>query len=101
MIEDVLLQDLEEHNVRVERNSPFVSCFTKSQDDHPNVVTCRDTSTDTDKVVNARYVVGCDGAHSKVRQSLHNVVMEGESGHASWGVLDGTLVEKTSKWEQP
>lgn len=89
MVEDVLLQDLEEHNAYVERNSPFVSLATPSTDGSGNQVFCQDTITKASKVVNARYVVGCDGAHSKVRTNLENVVMHGETGHASWGVLDG------------
>lgn len=39
------------------------------------------------RVVRARYVVGCDGARSKVRTSLgHN--LKGEAARQLWGVMD-------------
>ncbi|CAJ2510905.1 Uu.00g065300.m01.CDS01 [Anthostomella pinea] len=39
------------------------------------------------KVFKAKYVIGCDGAHSKVRRSL-GIAMEGDSTDAIWGVMD-------------
>ncbi|KAB8211241.1 FAD binding domain-containing protein [Aspergillus parasiticus] len=38
-------------------------------------------------VVEAKYLVGCDGAHSWVRKQL-GLRLEGESSSDSWGVLD-------------
>ncbi|OGM48511.1 FAD monooxygenase [Aspergillus bombycis] len=40
-----------------------------------------------DTVVEAKYLVGCDGAHSWVRKQL-GLRLEGESSNDSWGVLD-------------
>ncbi len=39
------------------------------------------------ETVNARYVVGCDGARSIVRQSLGRV-LRGDSANQAWGVMD-------------
>ena len=39
------------------------------------------------ETVRARYVVGCDGAHSTVRKSLGNS-MHGDSANQAWGVMD-------------
>jgi 2-polyprenyl-6-methoxyphenol hydroxylase-like FAD-dependent oxidoreductase len=39
------------------------------------------------EVVKARYVVGCDGARSIVRQSLGRE-LRGDSGNQAWGVMD-------------
>jgi phenol 2-monooxygenase len=39
------------------------------------------------ETVRARYVVGCDGAHSTVRRSL-GLAMEGDSANRAWGVMD-------------
>jgi 2-polyprenyl-6-methoxyphenol hydroxylase-like FAD-dependent oxidoreductase len=43
------------------------------------------------EVVAARYVVGCDGARSTVRQLL-NLEMRGDSANKAWGVMDLLLV---------
>ncbi|MGL4242768.1 MAG: FAD-binding monooxygenase [Beijerinckiaceae bacterium] len=39
------------------------------------------------EVVRARYVVGCDGARSAVRQSI-GLTLEGDSANKAWGVMD-------------
>ncbi len=44
------------------------------------------TGTQTE-TIKAKYVVGCDGAHSWTRRQI-NSVMEGEQTEYIWGVLD-------------
>jgi phenol 2-monooxygenase len=39
------------------------------------------------EMVRARYVVGCDGAHSTVRRSIGRE-MKGDSANSAWGVMD-------------
>src|SRR5690606_35809786 len=39
------------------------------------------------ETVNARYVVGCDGAHSTVRDSIGRV-LRGDAANRAWGVMD-------------
>ncbi len=39
------------------------------------------------ETVRARYVVGCDGAHSTIRKSLRRL-MRGDSVNQAWGVMD-------------
>ena len=39
------------------------------------------------EMVKARYVVGCDGAHSTVRKSIGRM-LRGESANQAWGVMD-------------
>lgn len=61
-----------------------------SADDYP--VTVRLERIDPEhegqvEVVKARYVVGCDGARSKVRQSLGRS-LHGDSANQAWGVMD-------------
>ena len=41
--------------------------------------------------INARYLVGCDGAHSVVRKS-QGLALVGESSNKAWGVMDLLLV---------
>jgi phenol 2-monooxygenase len=62
--------------------------------DYPVSVTLERTDPDHDgqqEVVAARYVVGCDGARSTVRQLL-NLEMRGDSASKAWGVMDLLLV---------
>ncbi|CAE6375702.1 unnamed protein product [Rhizoctonia solani] len=69
--------------VRVEQGvSPI---WMNYEDDYVNVQ-LRD-STGNLEVVRAKYVVGCDGAHSWVRSQL-GYTMEGDHSNAVWGVID-------------
>ena len=43
--------------------------------------------TEQTKTVHARYVVGCDGARSKVRKSM-GLELKGEAARQLWGVMD-------------
>ncbi len=49
-------------------------------------VACVNRPEDTE-TIRAKYVVGCDGAHSKVRSEL-GLVLEGTSARQLWGVMD-------------
>jgi phenol 2-monooxygenase (NADPH) len=59
------------------------------QGDHPVLVTlARANGADGDLLrVRARYVVGCDGARSRVREAIGRK-LEGDSAHQAWGVMD-------------
>ena len=57
---------------------------------HPVRVTLERTTADgepTIETVKARYVVGCDGARSGVRQSIKQE-LRGDSASQAWGVMD-------------
>ncbi|KAI5206374.1 tetracycline 6-hydroxylase protein [Aureobasidium subglaciale] len=47
--------------------------------------------------VRARYVVGCDGARSAVRQAL-GLRLEGDSANQAWGVMDILAVSDFPDW---
>ncbi|TIA52623.1 tetracycline 6-hydroxylase protein [Aureobasidium pullulans] len=47
--------------------------------------------------VRARYVVGCDGARSAVRQAL-GLKLEGDSANQAWGVMDVLAVTDFPDW---
>lgn len=88
MLEDVLIDDLAERGVSVQRNSPFVSC---SRDHEGKLdVIYEDRAAGESRVVKANFLVGCDGARSQVREFIPDAQLEGEMTNASWGVLDGT-----------
>ena len=59
-------------------------------DDHPVTVTLKDASGINwwaTRTVRANYVVGCDGAHSKVRKAIGGE-LHGDAAHQAWGVMD-------------
>ncbi|GGD75053.1 FAD-dependent monooxygenase [Croceicoccus mobilis] len=58
--------------------------------DHPVEVTLESTapgSAGERSTVNARYVVGCDGARSTVRRAIGGA-LHGDAAHQAWGVMD-------------
>lgn len=59
-------------------------------EDYPVTVTLKDATGLqwwATRTVHARYVVGCDGAHSKVRKSIGGE-LHGDAAHQAWGVMD-------------
>lgn len=90
MIEDVFLEDMKTRGLEVKRNRAFVSCKTLDSSDIVET-TYEDTTSGELKTILSHYVVGCDGAHSKVRKSIPGVEMLGQSGQSAWGVIDGVL----------
>jgi len=68
----------------------FVGLVIDDGDDHPVEVTLRHTAGDKEGqecTVKAKYVVGCDGARSRVRDSIGRKHIGAVSNHA-WGVMD-------------
>ncbi|PYH55136.1 uncharacterized protein BO96DRAFT_435470 [Aspergillus niger CBS 101883] len=91
MLEDVLIKDIEERGGSVQRNSPFVSVSKTSDGSGELEVIYNDNTTNTQKPIRTKYLVGCDGARSKVRDFIPGAQLEGEMSNASWGVLDGII----------
>ena len=54
--------------------------------DYPVAVTLVD-STGAERLVHAKYVVGADGARSRVRDSI-GVTLDGDQANHAWGVMD-------------
>jgi phenol 2-monooxygenase len=65
----------------------FVKLKVDSTGDYPVVVTMRDVEKDTERTIRAKYVVGCDGARSAVRQSI-GAEPRGDYANHAWGVMD-------------
>lgn len=64
--------------------------LTQDLDAYPITATFKltgDAAEDKTDTVKARYVVGCDGARSKVRKSM-DIPLEGDSANKAWGVMD-------------
>ena len=68
-------------------NLEFATLTVEPGDDHPVVVTLRDLVSGAERTVRANYVVGCDGARSKVREAIGAVASGSFANHA-WGVVD-------------
>jgi phenol 2-monooxygenase len=54
----------------------------------------------TKETIQARYLLGCDGAHSWVRKQL-GLKLEGASRDVSWGVLDAFPITDFRKCSIP
>ncbi|KAF3001819.1 hypothetical protein E8E13_003260 [Curvularia kusanoi] len=91
MVEAIFEDDLRERGVTVLRNTAFESLEYTPQMIRPLTVSCRQNVSQTKKSFATRYVVGCDGAHSKVRRAIPGSSLIGASSDAVWGVLDGVL----------
>ena len=65
----------------------FVTLRVEAEGDHPVVVTLKDAASGALKTVRARYVVGCDGARSRVRDAI-GVALRGDFANHAWGVVD-------------
>jgi phenol 2-monooxygenase (NADPH) len=65
----------------------FVTLKVETEGEYPVVVTLRDVATGTPTMVRAKYVVGCDGARSGVREAI-GAVPRGDFANHAWGVVD-------------
>ena len=68
----------------------FVGLEVDDDAEYPVTATLRHTAgpqEGSERTVKAKYVVGCDGARSKVRESIGSVLAGDQANHA-WGVMD-------------
>ncbi|HEY9292524.1 MAG TPA: FAD-binding monooxygenase [Microlunatus sp.] len=68
----------------------FLTLDVAEDGDHPVTVTLRHTSGDREpstRTVKAKYVIGCDGARSPVREAIGRELVGDRANHA-WGVMD-------------
>ncbi|MDN8616052.1 FAD-binding monooxygenase [Variovorax ginsengisoli] len=65
----------------------FVTLKVEPEGEHPVVVTLRDVAKGSETTVRAKYVVGCDGARSGVRESI-GAMPHGDFANHAWGVVD-------------
>ena len=68
----------------------FVDLEVDDDAEYPVTVTLRHTAgpaEGSERTVKAKYVVGCDGARSKVRQSIGST-LAGDAANHAWGVMD-------------
>ncbi|KAI1634281.1 FAD binding domain-containing protein [Biscogniauxia mediterranea] len=89
MVEGTLLEDLRKSGIEVRRNSSFSSY---NSHDHSTRLQIQFTQSGENKAtIEANYLVGCDGARSRVRNAIPNTHADALPHESYWGVLDGEL----------
>jgi phenol 2-monooxygenase len=88
-LQQYLLDYMRMSPTRLEANYglEFVDLKVEPEGEHPVVVTLRDVVTSRHTTVRAKYVVGCDGARSRVREAI-GAVPRGDFANHAWGVVD-------------
>ncbi|HEX7380771.1 MAG TPA: FAD-dependent monooxygenase [Nevskiaceae bacterium] len=89
-IHDYLLGDMQRSPTHLVPNyqQEFIDLHVDRRQKYPVEVTLRDMQIGgTDRQIRARYVVGCDGAHSRVRKMIGRELHGDKANHA-WGVMD-------------
>ncbi|KAI0012444.1 FAD binding domain-containing protein [Xylariaceae sp. FL0662B] len=92
VVEGVFLDDLRKRGIEVKRSHHFVN-FTQREDDERLLeIECKHSETEEKDITVSKYIVGCDGARSKVRNCIPDTYSVGKSHESVWAVLDGELI---------
>jgi phenol 2-monooxygenase (NADPH) len=88
-MQEYLLEYMRKSPTRLEPDYgvEFVRLAVDAEGEYPVRVTLRNVASGREKSIRARYVVGCDGARSLVRQSI-GAVPRGDFANHAWGVMD-------------
>ncbi|MDR8396561.1 FAD-binding monooxygenase [Paraburkholderia sp. USG1] len=82
------------HRLEPDYDLEFVDMTRDASDKYPVCVTLRRTDAarlGEEVTVRARYVVGCDGARSRVRTAIGQT-LNGDAANHAWGVMDALAV---------
>ena len=89
--ESSLQSELSNHDVQVERPSTVVSMTRDNEGEYPIRATVMHMQEGKGtEEVECKYVLGCDGAHSDIRQQL-GISNEGETSETHAGVVDALI----------
>jgi 2-polyprenyl-6-methoxyphenol hydroxylase-like FAD-dependent oxidoreductase len=96
LIERAFLRDMARHNLRVTRPWEFKHFELQSSAGYqsPVLVTLQNVSTKEEKTVRAKYLIGCDGGRSAVRNIMardYAVEMKGDWVDTLWGAIDAVV----------
>ncbi|KAI1146765.1 FAD binding domain-containing protein [Nemania diffusa] len=93
-VERIYIRDLSRHKQLVERSSILKGYSKVARDDpqgpepdHAIRATILNERTGAESVVEAKYLVGCDGAASMIRKSV-GIPFDGVSTDIYWGIMD-------------
>ncbi|KAI8375785.1 FAD binding domain-containing protein [Blakeslea trispora] len=87
--ESSLQSQLSDHDVQVERPSTVVQMEREPESTYPVIATVMHLGKQSEQV-RCKYLLGCDGAHSDIRQQL-NISYEGTTTETHAGVLDALI----------
>ena len=73
--------------LEVDYGLEFVRLTVESEGQHPVRVTLRSVDNGSQTTIRAKYVVGCDGARSRVRDAI-GAKPQGDFANHAWGVVD-------------
>lgn len=91
MVEGMFVDDLRQSGFEVHRASRFESFNYESADGQSRLNATIKRNDGTESTVQADFLVGCDGARSRVREGIPGTYAGGSSHDSYWGVLDGEL----------
>jgi phenol 2-monooxygenase len=88
-LQEYLLEYMRNSSTRLEPDygTEFVRLEVDAEGEFPVRVTLRNVESGAERSIRARYVVGCDGARSAVRQSI-GAEPRGDYANHAWGVMD-------------
>lgn len=90
MVEGMFVDDLRQSGFEVRRGCKFET-FGYGQGDGGSPIQVTYMRDNSEKSLQSDYLVGCDGARSRVRQGIPGTYAEGNPHDSYWGVLDGEL----------
>lgn len=91
MVEGMFVEDLRQSGLEVHRGNQFDSFSYDSVGSQGPLKATFKKTDGTAAVIETDYLVGCDGARSRVRQGIPDSYAEGNPHNSYWGVLDGEL----------
>ncbi|KAF2637244.1 FAD binding domain-containing protein [Massarina eburnea CBS 473.64] len=86
-IERIYIRDLTRHKILVERSTIMNEFKVVDNSPHPVQATLRNSRTDTEEHVKAKFLVGSGGAASMVRKQL-GIPFDGTSTDIYWSTMD-------------
>lgn len=81
---------MRKRNLGVDRPLAFTS-YKRNGTTGKIQVSCENQLSHVTEVLEADYLVGCEGSRSRVREAMPGNGYIGELGHSTWGVIDGVL----------
>jgi 2-polyprenyl-6-methoxyphenol hydroxylase-like FAD-dependent oxidoreductase len=96
LIERAFLRDMDRHGLRITRPWQFVNfeLQTSAGYQSPVSITLKNVKTEEERVVRAKYMIGCDGGRSAVRNVMsrdYGVEMKGDWVDTLWGAIDAVV----------
>lgn len=91
MVEGMFVEDMRHSGIEVQRGSKFDTLSYETAGDRSSVLAKFGKSDGTSADIMTDYLVGCDGARSRVRQCIPDKQAQGNPNDSFWAVLDGEL----------